>query len=80
MDLQDRGLSRVIFAVGGLKIVVQLVSTEMAFQACNDHFVKDSVKDYDNYIKCNNTVGSLSANLQDVSLPCNNRHNVPAGK
>ena len=41
MDLQERGLCGVIFTVGGLKIVLQLVSTQMAFQASSNHLLKD---------------------------------------
>ena len=39
MGLQEHGLSGVIFVVGGLKIVLQLVSTWIAYQACSKHFL-----------------------------------------
>ena len=37
VDIQERGLCGVIFAVGELKMVV---STQMAFQAWSNHFLK----------------------------------------
>ena len=40
VDIQERGLCGVIFAVGELKMVVQLLSTQMAFQAWSNHFLK----------------------------------------
>ena len=41
MKLQDRGLRAVIFAVGRLKIAVQLLRTEVASQTCSNHFLGD---------------------------------------